>query len=190
VSSQENFVSALQPSDERFPDDIIVLMHDANVTLSCVPVQLDDGQWQAAIFFVMPSNAACLDNGLLAGGPYSVALDADLHEHEKGTLIEIGLEIGTPVEPSRGTLLFITGHSPSHFESLKLISQQTELPLFIGDEFCRVLYRQLVPVSDAMRAGFASLLDEAVGRDALIRMSGHYDPDQVFTDVVASLQLS
>ena len=183
-------MSAAQHLEERFPDDVVVLLHNANVTVSCVPIQLDDGNWQAAIFFVLPADAPCLTGGRLLGGPYAVEFDADLHEHEKGTLIEIGLQIVTPIEPSRGTLLFITGHSPSHFETLKLITQQDELPLFIGDEYCRVLYKQRVPVSEPMRLGFSQLLDEAVGRDAIIRMTGHYDPDRVFTDVVASLQLS
>jgi hypothetical protein len=53
-----------------------------------------------------------------------------------------------------------------------------------------VLYRQRIPLSDAMRSGFRQLLDEATGRDALIRLSGHYDPEQVFTDVVSALRLS
>ncbi len=168
----------------------MVLLHNANITVSCVPVQLDNGQWQAAIFFVLPADAPCLKTGRLLGGPYTVELDADLHEHEKGTLIEIGLEIITPIEASRGTMLFITGHSPSHFESIKLISQQDQLPLFIGDEYCRVLYKQNIPVSKAMQSGFRQLLDEAVARDAVIRLTGHYDPDRVFTDVLASLQLA
>lgn len=183
-------VSAVPPSEDRFPDDVIVLLHESNVTVSCVPIRMDDGQWQAAIFFVLPADAACLRNGKLPGGPFSVAIDADLHEHEKGTLIEIGIDIRTPVEPSRGTLLFITGHSSSHFDTIKLISEQQEMLLFIGDEYCRVLYRQRIPVSEAMRKGIRQLLDEAVGRDALIRLTGHYDPDKVFMDVVSSLQLS
>ena len=183
-------MSAAQIPEERFPDDVMVLLHNANITLSCVPVQLDNGEWQAAIFFVLPADAPCLKTGKLLGGPYTVELDADLHEHETGTLIEVGLEIVTPIEPSRGTMLFITGHSPSHFESIKLISQQDQLPLFIGDEYCRVLYKQNIPVSKAMQNGFKQLLDEAVARDAVIRLTGHYDPDLVFTDVLASLQLS
>ena len=175
---------------ERFPDDVVVLLHNANVTVSCVPIQMDDGQWQAAIFFVLPKEAPCLKEGQLSGGPYAVEFDADLHEHEKGTLIEVGIDIATPEENSRGTLLFITGHSPSHFESIKLLSEQKELSLFIGNEYCEVLYRQRIPISDVMRSGFKQLLDEAVGRDAVIRMTGHYDPDLVFSDIVASLQLA
>jgi len=151
---------------------------------------MDDGHWQAAIFFVLAKDARCLTNGELTGGPFAVEFDADLHEHEKGTLIEVGIDIATPVENSRGTLLFITGHSPSHFESIKLMSEQQELSLFIGNEYCEVLFRQRIPLSDVMRTGFKQLLDEAVGRDAVIRMTGHYDPDLVFADTVASLQLA
>ena len=128
--------------------------------------------------------------GELHGGPFTVEFDADLHEHEKGTLIEIGIDISTPGENSCGTLLFLTGHSSSHFETLKLLTEQENLPLFIGDEYCRVLSQQRIQLSDTMRSGFAQLLDEAVGRDTIIRMTGHYDPDLVFSDVVAALQLS
>jgi hypothetical protein len=175
---------------ERFPDDVIVLLHNAQVTVSCVPIQMDDGQWQAAIFFVLANNAPCLADGRLLGGPFAVEFDADLHEHEKGTVIELGIDIATPTENSHGTLLFITGHSPSHFESIKLLSEQPDLSLFIGNEYCEVLYRQRIPLSDVMRSGFKQLLDEAVGRDAFIRMTGQYDPDLVFADTVASLQLA
>lgn len=174
---------------QKFPDDVIVAMHHVNTTVSCVPVQIDNDHWQAAVFFVLSPTAPCLGKGFLAPGPFSVELDADLHEHANGTLIEIGIDIATPVERSRGTLLFITGHSAGHFESLKLLTEQADLPLFIGDQYCTVLSQQRIVLSDAMRAGFKQLLDEAVGRDAVIRMTGHYDPDTVFNDVIGSLQL-
>jgi len=174
---------------ERFPDDVVVALHHANVTVSCVPVQIDHQEWRAALFFVLPADAPCLTDGKLAPGPYSVEFDADLHEHKNGSLIEIGIDIATPVEPSRGTLLFITGHSPAHFETVKLLSTQPDLPLFLGDAYCNVLYQQRIALTDAMRSGFRQLLDEALGRDAIIRMTGHYDADKVFQDVVKSLGL-
>lgn len=175
---------------ERFPDEVIVMLHTANITLSCVPIQMDHDKWQAAVFFVLSADAKCLNNGKLESGPFAVEIDADLHEHEKGTIIEIGVDISTPVENSKGTMLFLTGHSPSHFDTLKLLSEQADLPLFIGDEYCNVLYRQRIPLTESMRKGFKQLLDEAVGRDAVIRMTGHYDPDVVFTDTIAALQLA
>ena len=157
-----------------------------------MPVQIDDARLAGSGLFrtrrpmlpVLPTAMACPQYG-----PFSVEIDADLHEHLNGSLIEIGIDIGTPVEPSRGTLLFLTGHSPAHFETVKLLSSQADLPLFIGDEFCNVLTRQRIILSDAMRTGFKQLLDEALGRDAVIRMTGHYDADKVFNDVLATLSL-
>jgi len=85
-------------------------------------------------------------------------------------------EIATPPESQNGTILFITGHSSHHFDVLKLLTSQAELPLFLGNAYCEVLYQQRVPLSAALRSGLSGLLDEAVRRDALIRMTGHYDP--------------
>lgn len=175
---------------EKFPDDVIVALHTANVTVTCVPVQIDNQQWQAAVFFVLAADAPCLGKGFLAPGPFAVELDADLHEHANGTMIEIGIDIATPAAHSRGTMLFLTGHSKAHFEAMQLLTAQTDLPVFLGDQYCTVLHRQRVPLSDAMRNGFKLLLDEAVSRDAIIRMTGHYAPEAVFTDVVASLHLT
>ena len=175
---------------EKFPDDVIVALHTAGVTVSCVPVQFDHRQWQAAVFFVLAADAPCLGKSRLPPGPFAVELDADLHEHSKGTVVEIGIDIATPVEHCRGTMLFITGHSKTHFETLSLLVEQAELPVFLGDEYCNVLYRQRVPLNDSVRAGLKQLLDEAVGRDAVIRMTGHYEPEAAFEDVVASLQLT
>jgi len=174
---------------QKFPDDVMVAMHHANTTVSCIPVKIDGENWQAAVFFVLPASSPCLGKGRLAPGPFAVEFDADLHEHANGSLIEIGIDIATPVERSRGTLLFITGHSTAHFEALKLLSTQADLPLFMGDEYCTILNQQRIVLSDAMRSGFKQLLDEAVARDSVIRMTGHYDPDVVFNDVVTSLNL-
>lgn len=179
----------MSDSIERFPDDVVVALHHANITVSCVPVQINNDHWQAAVFYVLAADAPCLGKGRLAPGPFPVELDADLHEHANGSLIEIGIDIGTPVEHSRGTMLFLTGHSPAHFETIKLLSDQADLPLFIGDEFCNILYQQRILLTDTIRAGFRQLLDEALARDAVIRMTGHYDPDVVFGDVVSSLNL-
>lgn len=179
----------MSASIERFPDDVVVALHHANVTVSCVPVKIDNEQWQAALFYVLAADAPCLKDGQLAPGPFAVELDADLHEHANGTLIEIGIDIATPEQNSSGTVLFITGHSAAHFEAMTLLSSQGDLPLFIGDEFCNVLYQQRIILSDNMRAGFRQLKEEAVARDAVIRMTGHYDADAVFDDVVKLLNL-
>lgn len=163
----------------------MVALHDAAVTVTCLPVKLDGGEWQAALFYVVPPSAPARHGDLLPGGPFAVELEADLHEHEHGTVFELGIEIRTPIEPLRGTLLFLTGHSSAHFEALTLLTTQRELPLVIGDEYCNVIWQQRIPLADAHRTGFRTLIDEAVGRDAVIRLTGRYDPDAAFTEAHA-----
>ncbi len=174
---------------QKFPDEVIVALHEAGITATCMPIQIDDGDWQAAFFYVLAPDAACLKNGKLLGGPFTVGLDADLHEHDNGTMIEIGLEVITPIEPCNGIMLFLTGHTSTHFDALKLLSKQQEIPLFIGDQYCSTLWQQLVPVNDTFRAGITGLINEAVTRDAVIRMTDRYDPDAVFADTLAKRQM-
>ena len=81
-------------------------------------------------------------------------------------------------------VMFLTGHSSAHFDTLKLLTERDEVMLFLGNEYCEVLWQQRVPLSDVLRTGLRSLLDEAVGKDAIIRMTGHYDPDTAFADVL------
>ncbi len=174
--------------DERFPDDVLVALHDGQVTFTCLPVRLDGGAWEAALFYVLPPGAPCVRDGRMRGGPYAVEFEADLHEHETGTVLELGIEIRTPVQPLAGTLLFVTGHASGHFEALRLLVEQPDVALFIGDEFCRTLWRQRVPLGQAHREGLRALIDEAVGRDAIVRLTARYDADAAFAAAVATVQ--
>ncbi len=174
---------------QKFPDEVIVALHEAHITATCMPIQMDGADWQAAFFYVLAPDAACLSEGSLPGGPFTVALDADLHEHDNGTMIEIGVEIVTPIEPCKGVMLFLTGHTSTHFDALQLLSEQSDIPLFIGDQFCTTLSQQRIPIDDSFRLGITALINEAVTRDAVIRMTDRYDPDAVFADTIAKRQL-
>lgn len=174
---------------QKFPDEVIVALHEAGITATCMPIQIDQGDWQAAFFYVLEPDAPCLRGGKLLGGPFTVSLDADLHEHENGTMIEIGFEIITPIQPSHGVMLFLTGHTSTHFDALNLLSNQDDIPLFIGDQYCSTLWQQRVPVNEAFRLGMSGLINEAVTRDAVIRMTDRYDPDAVFADTLAKRQM-
>lgn len=176
-------------SSQKFPDEVIVALHEASITATCMPIQLDGGDWQAAFFYVLSPDAACLSGGKLRGGPFAVSMDADLHEHDNGTMIEIGIEIVTPIEPCNGIMLFLTGHTSTHFDALTLLSEQAEIPLFIGDQYCNTLWQQRVPLNEAFRLGMMALINEAVTRDAVIRMTDRYDPDAVFADTLAKRQM-
>ena len=162
-----------------------VALHEAGVTLGCLPVRIDDGDWRAALFHVVPEKAECLAiDPALAGAPYAVTLEAELHEHENGSVVELAIGIATPGVPLEGSVLFLTGHSAAHFETLKLLAAQPDLPLFVGDAYCNQLASWRVPLGDAERGAFRSLLEEAVGRDAVIRLSGRYDAGAAFDAVV------
>lgn len=169
----------------RFPDAVTVALHESGVTVTCLPVDFGDGSWQAAIYYVLPPDSHCLAAGEAISGPFSVSVDADLHEHAHGTVIELAIEIAVPPDPLIGVMLFLTGHSSAQFDTLSLLANQSDIPLFIGDAYCHILWQQRIPLAVAHRQVLREILDEAVGRDALIRLSGHYDAERAFADVAA-----
>jgi len=65
-------VNYLMPPDtgqplQKFPDEVIVALHEAGITATCMPIKLDAGDWQAAFFYVLSPDAACLKSGKLLG---------------------------------------------------------------------------------------------------------------------------
>ncbi len=169
----------------RFPDEVITAMHNAGSTVTCMPVHLDDGDgdWESAIFFVLPPSVT--DEEIKQIFPpselFGVGLELDLMEHDNGTLIELGISIdcGTG-ELLQGLILFLTGHIDSHFQAVTYLGKQSSIGLFIGDVHCNLLHQQRIPLGDEHRQVFRELLQDAAKRDFVIRMTGKYDPDLVF----------
>ena len=185
-------------------------MHHAGTTVTCMPVVIDgSGQavaatyedddtasqqssletsqaWESAVFFVLPLSVTNKELKKLFPSErlFPVQLEADLIEHDNGTLIELGVEIdlGLKDKPS-GLVLFLTGHIPSHYEAVQLLAKQQSIGLFIGDVHCNLLHQQRIPLVDEHRAVFEDMLQEALRRDAVIRMAGSYDPEAVFNSV-------
>lgn len=171
----------------RFPDAVISAMHHTNSTVTCMRVQIEAGEWESAIFFVLPPDVTedQIKQLFVAGKLFPVGLDADVREHENGTMIELGVEIElSPGDNVRGVVLFLTGHMESHHEAMKCLATQQSLGIFIGDVHCNLLHQQRIPMADEHRAAFDDMLNEAVKRDALIRMTGTYDPQKVFDSIV------
>ena len=179
-------------------------MHNAATTVTCIPVSIDHDQsslnehegnglqdessWESAIFFVLPLSVTHSQVTSLfpASQLFPVAMEADLIEHENGTLIELAIEIdfGLPEKPA-GRIVFLTGHIPVHHEAVTLLGQQQSIGLFIGDVHCKLLHQQRIPLAAGHRQAFNDMLKDALKRDALIKMSGKYDPDKVFGSVVS-----
>ncbi|MBX2837956.1 MAG: hypothetical protein KTR35_13950 [Gammaproteobacteria bacterium] len=169
---------------EKFPDEVVVALHSAGVTVTCVPIRMDDGDWQAGIFYVIAPEAPCLQHDLAELAPFDVTVEADLLEHENATLVELKFEVATPGAPIEGSVLFITGHSTSHFDVLKMLSEQETVPLIFGDQYCTQLWKQRIVLVEQHREALTEILNEAVARDAMIRLTGRYDPEAAFADSV------
>ncbi|MBX2886963.1 MAG: hypothetical protein KTR32_43855 [Granulosicoccus sp.] len=175
-----------QTTAPKFPDAVIAAMHHADTTVTCMPVKLDNGDWVSALFFVLPEQYKEVDTQALfsTGRLFPVGVEADLKEQTSATIISLGIDIdlGEP-EPLAGEILFIPGHLESHHEAVKLLSEQQDISLFIGDMHCNLLHQQRVPLANEHRQVFADLLREASSRDALIRFRGQYDPDAAFVEL-------
>jgi len=169
----------------RFPDAVITAMHHAGTTVTCMPVQVDQGDWVSAIFFVLPEQYdETVTETLFKTGLIPVGIEADLKEQSTATLISLGIELRPPVHAAlTGEVLFIPGHLQSHHEAVRLLSTQPDISLFIGDKHCNLLHQQKIPLADEHRTVFADLLREAASRDALIRFRGQYDPDAAFVEL-------
>jgi len=191
----------------KFPDAVIRAMHHAATTVTCIPVAIDQSQksgsdpkqlehgelqeensWESAIFFVLPLSVthAQIISLFPANQLFPVAMEADLIEHENGTLIELAIEIdlGLADKPA-GRIVFLTGHIPVHHEAVTLLGKQESIGLFIGDVHCKLLHQQRIPLAAGHRQVFNDMLKDALKRDALIKMSGKYDPDKVFGSVAS-----
>lgn len=161
-------------------------MHHTRTTVTCLPVQLDGGQWSAAIFFVLPED---FDEPLIQrlftdATLFSVGIEADLKEQDTATLITLGVEIDLGTDSSlMGEIVFLTGYLDTHFDTVQSLSRQSGINLFIGDCYCNLLHQQSIPLGDEHRAVLAQLLQEASSRDALIRFRGQYDPEVAFKEL-------
>jgi len=194
----------------KFPDQVITAMHHTGTTVTCLPVQMspdpqktnasatnpsdrqtDRSDWQAAMFFVLPESweNRQIKRTFRDGTLFPVGLSADLLEEDTATLVTIELEIHFSEHPLNGEILFIPGHLETHHETLRLLSEQQGIDLFIGDKFCTLLHQQTIPLSAEHREVFGDLLKEASSRDALIRFRGQYDPQAAFANRVGGRQV-
>ena len=145
-----------------------------------------DTDWESALFFVLPLSVTHDELKSLFPSPhlFPVALEADLIEHEKATLIELGIEIDLGLSDSpAGRVLFLTGHLSAHHEAVSLLGQQQSISLFVGDVHCNLLHQQRIPLADEHRSVFREMLQDALKRDSLIKMTSRYDPDEAFESV-------
>ncbi len=174
-----------------FPAAVRQAMSATGSSITCVPVQLDSGDWESAIFFALSGAESAADLARLATlRTVPFALNTDVVKHENGAVVVLRLEVLLDEEdPLVGEILLLPGGNTQHFETLDLLTRQPRLGCRIGDERYQTVLSQYVTLSDAEHREFKSLLDDAVQHDAVVRMTGRYDADSAFAAVTANYAL-
>ncbi|MDX1512781.1 MAG: hypothetical protein R3174_03465 [Gammaproteobacteria bacterium] len=177
---------------KRFPDFVREAMHNSGAAATCVPVQLDGDQWETSFFFHLAGPECKEDRRLMrkAGGPLPVGLETDLIETEHASVVLLRPEVHTrESDPLTCEILLTPGEGGSHFEALKLLTSQSRICWFFGDQAYWLVHSQQLPLGDDQRAGFDDLLRDALKHDAVIRMTGRYDAQAALGEIVRHYEL-
>lgn len=177
---------------KRFPGAVRAAMQVGGAAATCVPVQLDDSDWEAALFFQLAGAECKADRRALknARAPLAVGMETDLIETESGAVVLLRPCIyTTPDDPFTCEILLTPGDGGAHFEVLKLLSRQPRLSWFFGDQSHWILHSQQHPLDDDQHEGFDALARDALKHDTMVRMSNRYDPQAALGEIVKHYEL-
>ncbi len=176
----------------RFPDFVRNNMAVSGSSVTCLPVQFDGGDWESSIFFAAGGSECKEDRRILnkLDGTISVAIDADVIEHNNAAVVVLRLEAFTrELDPLTGEVLLTPGEIESHFQTMKLLSKQPYLKWFFSDAAYYVIHSQQNPLGKVEHESFQEVLDKAVRHDALTRMTGQYDVGSAMNEVLSNYAL-
>jgi len=159
---------------------------------TCVPVRLDDGQWEAALFFLVSGPESKHDRRLMRSraGPFAAGLESDVVAADHGAVVVLRAELHTRVEdPLVMEILLTPGGGGSHHEALRLLSEQPRLSWLYADRAGWLLHAQSHPLDAQQHAAFGELLAEALRHDTMVRMTGVYDAGAAVGEVVRHYEL-
>lgn len=156
---------------------------------TCVPVRLGgNGEWEAALFVHVSGPECKQDRRLLksAREPIPVELAPGLMAHGAAAIVSIELSIATvPDDPLKYEILLVPGREESHYQAIKLLSQQQRICWFFGDNDFRVIQAQEQEIEPDQHQLFESIAREAFAHDSLLRISNQYDSDKALSEIVA-----
>ncbi len=167
-------------------------MRTSGALATCVPVRLDSGSWQTAIFIRVSGSECEKDRVILANTdrPLPVGFEGDVLKHESAAVVLLRLEIHTiPSDPLAAEVLLTPGATAAHVEALRLLASQPSLSWFFGDDEFSVLYAQTHPLSAEQHAAFDDLLREAVAHDAMVRYTSRYDAEAALSHIASHYEL-
>ncbi len=176
----------------RFPDFVSAKMDSSGSSVTCLPVQFDERDWESAIFFAVGGPECKQDRRVLSrlDSTVPVAMEADLIDHANAAIVVLRLEVHTrDDDPLSGEILLAPGELEPHFQTLKLLSHQPALKWFFADAAYAIIHTQQSSLGQVEHAAFANVLDEAVRHDALIRMTGRYDVGSAMNEVISHYAL-
>ena len=119
-----------------------------------------------------------------------MVMEADVINHAAASVVMLRFEVQTREEsPLVGEVLLTPGLGDVQFETLRNLTEQRQLRWYFGDSAYQVIHSQQTALYDHERKGFEDLLQEAVGHDALVRLTGKYNAHSAIDEVVSHYQL-
>lgn len=167
-------------------------MQATGAAATCVAVQLNGDDWEAALFFQLAGAECKADRRAIkqAKGPLAVGMESDLVETDYGAVVILRPELHTrPGDPFVCEILLTPGDGGAHFEALKLLTGQPWLTWFFGDQSHWILHTQRHPLEAAQHKDFDALLRDALKHDTMVRMSKHYDARAALGEIVKHYEL-
>ena len=167
-------------------------MEHTGAAATCVPVQIDAGDWETAVFFQVGGPESKTDRRVLnsQAEPLQVSVEGNLIEHEHAAVVTLRLNVFTTNDdPLVGEVLIAPGYSESHFETLSLLTRQKRLCWFFSDRAYWVIHSQQNRWTEHERAGFKQVMADVTRHDALIRVTGRYDADAALRDIVSHYEI-
>ncbi len=177
---------------DQFPQPIQNAMRASGAAATCVPVQIDKGQWESALFVHVAGPECKQDRYILkrAAAPIPTAVETELLTHDRAAIVLFRLEALTmPDDPAAFEILLTPGKASGHYECLKLLSQQARLCWFFGDTDYRIIQAQIHEIGAEQHENFEALAREAFAHDSVLRMTGKYDADAALAEVVSHYEL-
>ncbi len=177
---------------KRFPEPIRRAMRASGAAATCVPVQIDHGRWESALFIHVAGPECKQDRYLLkrATTPTPASLQSEFLSHERAAVVLFRVQALTiPDDPLAFEILLTPGKVSSHYECLKLLAQQARLCWFFGDTDYRVIQALDQEIGAEQHNNFETLAREAFAHDSVLRMAGKYDADAAVAEIVSHYAL-
>lgn len=155
---------------------------------TCVPVQFDQGNWETAVFFEVGGKHCRDDRKILrkTHSPLPVSIEADLINHANASVVTLRFEVMTCEDsPLVGEVLLAPGTGDTQFDTLKNLSCQHNMRWYFGDGAYNVIHSQQTTLYEHERQGYESILQDAIRHDAVVRLTGRYDAQSAFNEIVS-----